>query len=88
MGNKSLLEMLEQEKHICMRLQSIGNMLHGLNEAAEEGRTEMERHGALIHRCVTEYEELEDHLQEVRKMLAKRIDDLAALATGGKEVAA
>lgn len=88
MGNKSLLEMLEQEKQICVRLQSIGNMMHGLNEAAKEGRTEMERHGALIHRCVTEYEELEEQLEAVRKKLAQRIDALAALASGGKEVAA
>lgn len=88
MNKVSLLEMLEKEKYICVRLQSIGNMMQGLDEAVKEGRTEMERHCALVHRLVTEAEENEAELEKIRMAIAQRVDDLFAMAVCGKDVAA
>lgn len=84
MGNRSFLEMLEQEKHICGRLQDLTNMMLGLTEAAKEGKTRLEDHDALIHRLVTEAEEQEAALKECRMQIAQRVDDLFAMScTGG-----
>ena len=83
MGKTSFLELLEREKHICDRLQVIGNMLFGLDEAARDGRTELQYHQSLIHRCLEENDELEAALKDVRRQMAERVDDLFALAVCG-----
>ena len=54
MDSRSLLEFLEQEKKICDRLQSVQNMLGGLNSAAEDNRTSLERHSNLMDRLTEE----------------------------------
>lgn len=83
MGKTSFLELLEREKHICDRMKVIGNMLFGLDEAAREGRTELQCHQSLIHRCLEENDELEAELKEIRRKMAERVDDLFALAVCG-----
>ena len=86
MNKVSLLEMLEKEKRICGQLQTATNMMLGLTEAAKDGRTDIDCHGALIHRLVTEAEENEAELEKVRMAIAKRVDDLFAMAVCGKDV--
>ena len=88
MNKVSLLEMLEKEKRICGQLQTATNMMLGLTEAAKDGKTNIDCHGALIHRLVTEAEENEAELEQVRMAIAKRVDDLFAMAVCGKDVGA
>lgn len=86
MENISLLEMLENEKRICSRLQDVTNMMLGLTEAAKEGRTSLERHESLIHRLVTEADAQEAALKECRMRIARRVDDLFAMTCTGESV--
>lgn len=74
MDNRSLLEILQEEKKICDRLQSAENMLSGLKGAAEEGRTSLERHYQLMERLGSEIDEQGKKLFEVRQQLAVRMD--------------
>lgn len=75
MDNRSLLEVLHEEKKICDRLQSVENMLSGLQGAAEEGRTSIERHTHLMDRLTEEGAQLGAELFSVRQRIAVRLDD-------------
>ena len=86
MNKVSLLEMLEKEKRICGQLQTATNMMLGLTEAAKDGRTDIDTHGSLIHRLVTEAEENEAELAKIRMAIAQRVDDLFSMAVCGKDV--
>ena len=71
----SLLEILEEEKKICDRLQSVENMMSGLKGAAEEGRTSIERHDRLLDRLTEEGAQLGEELFHVRQQIAVRLDN-------------
>lgn len=73
MDSRSLLEFLEQEKKICDRLQSVQNMLGGLNSAAEDNRTSLERHRNLVDRLTEEAVDLNEKLRIVRQQINGRI---------------
>ena len=73
MDSRSLLEFLEQEKKICDRLQSVQNMLGGLNSAAEDNRTSLERHSNLMDRLTEEAIALNEKLWTVRQQINERI---------------
>lgn len=88
MNRVSLLEMLEKERQICGQLQNATNMMLGLTEAAKEGRTDIDRHSDLIHRLVTDAEAGEQELEKIRMEIAKRVDDLFAMAVCGRDVEA
>lgn len=83
MDSRSLLELLEQEKKICDRLQSVENMLGGLQSAAEDGRTSIERHTHLMDRLTEEATELNEELFHVRQQIAARINGYSYMY-GGK----
>ena len=70
MGNKSLLEMLQEEHELCSRLQSVDNMLGGLRST---GEVNLERHDALVHRLTEESAEIHEKLYPVRVEIGSRI---------------
>ena len=70
MGNKSLLEMLQEEHELCSRLQSVDNMLGGLRST---GEVNLERHDALVHRLTEESAEIHEKLYPVRLEIGSRI---------------
>lgn len=70
MGNKSLLELLQEEHELCSRLQSVGNMLGGLRST---GEVNLERHDALVHRLTEESAEIHEKLYPVRVEIGSRI---------------
>ena len=65
----SMLELLEQEKRICDRAQSVANMLGGLETAAQDGRTSLDRHERLLERLNEEKETLDAELKLVREKI-------------------
>ena len=70
MGNKSLLELLQEEHELCSRLQSVVNMLGGLSST---GEIYLERHDALVHRLTEESAEIHEKLYPVRVEIGSRI---------------
>ena len=82
MDCKSLLEILEEEKKLCDRLQSVANMRKGLYEAAQEGRTNLDRRQALIDRLDEESAQLHDELFRVRSEIAARLKDYGRMYGG------
>ena len=83
MDSRSLLEFLEQEKRICDRLQSVQNMLGGLQSAAADNRTSLERHGTLVDRLTEEAMALNEKLWTVRQQINERITGYECMY-GGK----
>ena len=73
MDSRSLLEILEQEKRICERLQSVQNMLDGLQSAAKDGCTSIERHQGLVDRLTEEAMHLNEELWTVRQQINDRL---------------
>ena len=73
MGNKSLLELLQEEHKLCSRLQSVENMLAGLRGDDEVAKVNMERHDNLVHRLTEESAELHEKLYPVRVEIGNRI---------------
>lgn len=76
MGNKSLLDLMMEEKKLCDRLQSVENMLGGLRgdaEDAAQAAANMERHDTLVHRLTEESAELHEKLYPVRVEIGSRI---------------
>lgn len=70
MGNKSLLELLQEEHELCSRLQSVDNMLGGLSST---GEVNLERHDALVHRLTEESAEIHEKLYPVRVEIGDKI---------------
>lgn len=70
MGNKSLLELLQEEHKLCSRLQSVDNMLGGLSST---GEIYLERYDALVHRLTEESAEIHEKLYTVRVEIGSRI---------------
>ena len=70
MGDKSLLELLQEEHELCSRLQSVDNMLGGLRST---GEIYLERHDALVHRLTEESAEIHEKLYPVRVEIGSRI---------------
>lgn len=70
MGNKSLLELMKEEHELCLRLQSVDNMLGGLRST---GEVNLERHDALVHRLTEESAEIHEKLYPVRVEIGSRI---------------
>lgn len=70
MGNKSLLELLQEEHELCSRLQSVDNMLCGLSST---GEVNLERHDALVHRLTEESAEIHEKLYPVRVEIGDKI---------------
>ena len=83
MDSRSLLEFLEQEKKICDRLQSVQNMLGGLQSAAADNRTSLDRHSNLVDRLTEEAMALNEELWTVRQQINERITGYACMY-GGK----
>lgn len=82
MGNKSLLELLQQEKKLCDRLQSVENMLDGLRGDAQDAKqaaANLERHDALVHRLTEELMEIRDSLYPVRVEIGGKIGEYTYL---------
>lgn len=76
MGNKSLLELLQQKKKLCDRLQSVENMLDGLRGDAQDAKqaaANLERHDALVHRLTEELMEIRNSLYPVRVEIGDKI---------------
>lgn len=76
MGNKSLLELLQEEHKLCSRLQSVENMLDGLRrpaEDAEQAVANLNRYDGLVHRLTEESAELHEKLHPVRVEIGNRI---------------
>ena len=77
MGNKSLLELLQEEHKLCSRLQSVENMLDGLRgdaEDAEQAAANLNRYDGLVHRLTEEPAEIREKLYPVRVEIGSKID--------------
>ena len=77
MGNKSLLELLQEEHKLCSRLQSVENMLDGLRgdaEDAEQAAANLNRYDGLVHRLTEESAEIREKLYPVRVEIGSKID--------------
>lgn len=82
MGNKSLLELLQEEHKLCSRLQSVENMLSGLSgdaEDAAQAAVNLERHDALVHRLTEESAEIHEKLYPVRVEIGGKISTYSYL---------
>lgn len=76
MGNKSFLELLQEERELCSRLQSVENMLDGLRgdaEDAEQAAANLNRYDGLVHRLTEESAEIREKLYPVRVEIGNRI---------------
>ena len=76
MGNKSLLELLQEEHKLCSRLQSAENMLDRLRgdaEDAEQAAVNLNRYDGLVHRLTEELAEVHEKLYPVRVEIGSRI---------------
>lgn len=76
MGNKSLLELLQEEHKLCSRLQSVENMLDGLRgdaEDAEQAAANLNRYDGLVHRLTEESAKVHEKLYPVRVETGSRI---------------
>lgn len=73
MDIRSFLDLLNQEKRICDRLQSVRNMLGGLMDAARENRTSVDRHSQLVERLNEEAETLGKELTQVRREIRDQL---------------
>jgi len=76
MGNKSLLELLQEEHKLCSRLQSVENMLDGLRgdaEGAEQAVANLNRYDGLVHRLTEESAEIREKLHPVRVEIGDKI---------------
>lgn len=76
MGNKSLLELLQEEHKLCSRLQSVENMLDGLRrptEDAEQAVANLNRYDGLVHRLTEESAEIREKLYPVRVEIGSKI---------------
>lgn len=78
----SFMELLEQEERICDRAQSVANMLGGLETAAQDGRTSLDRHERLLERLEEEKKSLDGELHEVRGKIAERLDEYRLIYGG------
>lgn len=76
MGNKSLLDLMMEEKKLCDRLQSVENMLDGLRrpaEDAEQAVANLNRYDGLVHRLTEESAEIREKLYPVRVEIGDKI---------------
>lgn len=79
MGNKSLLELLQEEHKLCSRLQSVENMLDGLKGDDVDATVNLERHDALVHRLTEESAEIHEKLYPVRVAIGGKISTYSYL---------
>lgn len=73
MENKSLLELLQEEHKLCSRLQSVDNMLQGMERTDEEGGSIRHQHSRAYDRLVAERGQLVDELYPIRVRIGSRI---------------
>ena len=80
MNYKSLMELLLEEEKICARLQTVENILHGMEQAAQDGSTRVENHEGLAKRLLAEREALPATLYPVRLAIGAKLMEYQGMA--------